>query len=272
MQGAASSAAVRACVFDANSRLAVFGMLPLVATGPVAGEFWGGAAELLHGERAPLSVSCTATCCSGVGPAAVRRALPALPGLRCCAGKAQGSPQLGVRYTSPNLSCGIITGLQAQHTALHSCWAVRALCDAGGFASVAAVVECSISSAHSTSQQRQGRQRPCCYMQRGMEQRQPASRAPAQLPYPPPALLPSPTLQVGRLGGLLLGVQTAPGGLPLGSLFSGLTAGPADRAAALGGAADACREAASYAVAYQPEGQSAYGALAGWACSWRWVW
>ncbi len=60
-------------------------------------------------------------------------------------------------------------------------------------------------------------------------------------------------MQVGRVGGLLLGAQCAPG-LPFGSLFSSLT-NDTERAVV----ANRCQDSLSYAVAYQPEGQSAYG-------------
>lgn len=55
------------------------------------------------------------------------------------------------------------------------------------------------------------------------------------------------------MGGLLLGMQSSPQ-LPFSQLFSSL----ADRQS-LADSVDKCQQAASYAVAYQPEGQSAYG-------------
>ncbi|GAB4816115.1 hypothetical protein N2152v2_003161 [Parachlorella kessleri] len=138
-EGTASNAALRACIFDPTSRMAFFGLLPLVATAPK-------------------------------GPAAA-----------AVTGSEVSVPQLGLRYTSPTLSCGLITGVRPTHTLLHSTWVV------------------------------------------------------------------------GRVGGLLLGAQCAPG-LPFGSLFSSLT-NDTERAVV----ANRCQDSLSYAVAYQPEGQSAYG-------------
>ncbi len=51
------------------------------------------------------------------------------------------------------------------------------------------------------------------------------------------------------MGGLLLGVQSSPG-LPLNSLFSSMADGKA---------LEQCQQNISYAVAYQPQNQSAYG-------------
>ena len=62
--------------------------------------------------------------------------------------------------------------------------------------------------------------------------------------------------QVGRVGGLTWGVQTSPDAA-LAPLFGGPSEG---RAEAWRQAAVECRGGTSWAVAYQPEGQSAYGA------------
>lgn len=70
--------------------------------------------------------------------------------------------------------------------------------------------------------------------------------------------------QVGRAGGLLLGMQCCPG-LALRPLFENA----ADKAA-LGATVDRCEQATSYAVAYQPENQDAYGGVGrvGWGSRW----
>lgn len=84
------------------------------------------------------------------------------------------------------------------------------------------------------------------------QQQQPALCYPT---FPPPALLHT-SPQVGRLGGLLLGAQTAPM-LQLDSLFAG--GGLLDRPA-WATAVRQCQLATSYAVAYQPSpGAGTYG-------------
>jgi hypothetical protein len=61
---------------------------------------------------------------------------------------------------------------------------------------------------------------------------------------------------VGRVGGLLWGVQTKPN---LSVITTGIFQDGQYNHAAWGGIASACKQELSWGVAYQPEGQSAYG-------------